>query len=148
MDDILRLIKKGSRLTLDKVMAEKLGLRNAEAEYFGLSKWFKDSIYFFLHYHVIFLDTEALHCPHNLGLHRGLSIEEETQDSRIRGHGFFFSLFFVLKLSFIFIMDAALCLMGCAGLSQSLIEDCVQKGDYQNWKRLLETSFCPFANQQ
>lgn len=38
MDDILGLIKKGSRLTLDKVMSEKLGLRNAEAEYFGLSK--------------------------------------------------------------------------------------------------------------
>lgn len=61
---------------------------------------------------------------------------------------FFSPCSFVLKLSFIFIMDAALCLMGCAGLSQSLIEDCVQKGDYQNWKRLLETSFCPFANQQ
>lgn len=60
----------------------------------------------------------------------------------------FFSLFFVLKLSFIFIMDAALCLMGCAGLSRSLTEECVQKDNYQNWKRLLKTSFCPFANQQ
>lgn len=38
MDDILGQIKKGSRLTLDKVMAEKLGLSNAEAEYPGLSK--------------------------------------------------------------------------------------------------------------
>lgn len=38
MDDILGQIKKGSRLTLDKVMVEKLGRSNAEAEYPGLSK--------------------------------------------------------------------------------------------------------------
>lgn len=38
-------------------------------------------------------------------------------------------------------MDAAICLMGCAGLSQSLTEECVRKGDYQSWERLLETSF-------
>lgn len=38
MDDILGQIKKGSRLTFDKVMAEKLGLSNAGAEYPGRRK--------------------------------------------------------------------------------------------------------------